>query len=352
MEGEGNGVDVGLRPDTRPSSRRARHRAALAALRVSAARLRSQPLRPVLVVAGVALAFAMTVAIVGGSLVARQQALGRALGGLPESAQGFRVDRFGTPLSRQTYAREDRAVRRVLGTLSPGAARRVVFFRQLRVAGRLVEIAAVDGLQQVVRLRSGRLPRTCTPVSCEVLQIGGGGDARLHQGDVRLDRVGIAELRDPGLFGYISAAAAGPAAPPSVLIAPSVDSLERLPSLQPFYRVYSWLSPLRANGLQYVGRRPHPGRRVAWADLAVRDGLRFPPEQPGRRTAVRDPARNDRRPAPDPRRRRDERAAARVRDHRRDRAAPRARQASGAACSPAVHDAGRRGSRSRPRSAR
>ena len=172
--------------------------AALAALGVSAARLRSQPLRPVLVVAGVALAFAMTVAIVGGSLVARQQALGQALGSLPDSAQGFRVDRFGTPLSRQTYGREDHEVRRVLGKLSPGVARRVVFFRQLRVAGQLVEIAGVDRLAQVIRLRSGRLPRTCTPASCEVLQIGGGGRARLHQGDVRLDRVGVAELRDPG----------------------------------------------------------------------------------------------------------------------------------------------------------
>jgi FtsX-like permease family len=234
----------------------ARFRAALAALGVSAARLRSQPLRPVLVVAGVALAFAMTVAIVGGSLVARQQALGRALGALPDSAQGFRVDRFGTPLTRHAYARENREVRRVLGTLSPGEARRVVFFRQLRVAGQLVEIAGVDRLAQVVRLRAGRLPRTCTPASCEVLQIGGGGPTRLHQGDVRLDRVGVADLRDPGLFGYVSAAGASPAAAPAVVIAPSVDSVERLPSLQPFYRVYSWLSPLRANGLHTwdVGR--------------------------------------------------------------------------------------------------
>jgi hypothetical protein len=227
----------------------ARFRTALAALGVSAARLRSQPLRPVLVVAGVALAFAMTVAIVGGSLVARQQALGQALGALPDTAQGFRVDRFGLPLSRQAYAREDREVRRVLGTLSPDAARRVVFFRQLRVAEQLAEIAGVDRLAQVVRLKSGRLPRTCTPASCEVLQIGGRGRARLHQGDVRLDRVGVAELRDPAMFGYISAAGASPAAPPVVLIAPSVDSLERLPSLQPFYRVYSWLSPLRADRL-------------------------------------------------------------------------------------------------------
>jgi hypothetical protein len=208
------------------------------------------------VVAGVALAFAMAVAVLGGSLVARQQALGRALGALPDSAQGFRVDRFGTPLSDRTYGREDRAVRRVLATLSPGEPRRVVFFRQLRVAGQLVEIAGVDRLAQIVRLRSGRLPRGCTAAGCEVLQIGGGGRARLHQGDVRLDRVGTADLRDPGLFGYISAAAEGPAKPPLVLIAPSVDSLHRLPSLRPFYRVYSWLSPLRASSLHTwdVGR--------------------------------------------------------------------------------------------------
>jgi hypothetical protein len=89
-----------------------------------------------------------------------------------------------------------------------------------------------------------------------VLQIGGGGRALLHEGDLRLDRVGIADLRDPGLFGYISAAAAGPAKPPLLLIAPSVGSLQRLQSLQPFYRVYSWLSPLRANSLHTwdVGR--------------------------------------------------------------------------------------------------
>ncbi len=214
------------------------------------ARLRSQPLRPVLVVAGVALAFAMTVAIVGGSLVARQQALGRALEALPPNAQGFRVDRFGLPLNERTYRQKDRDVRRVLRTLSPGDARRVVFYRQLRVDGQLVEITGIDRLAQSVRLRSGRLPRSCTPTSCEVLQIGDRGRAKLHQGDVRLDRVGTADLRDPGMFGYISAAGASPAAPPVLLIAPSVGSIDRLASLQPFYRVYSWLSPLRADSLK------------------------------------------------------------------------------------------------------
>jgi FtsX-like permease family protein len=224
--------------------------AARAALGVSAARLRSRPLRPLLVVAGVALAFAMVVAVVGGSLVARQQALSRGLAALPPSAQGFRVDRFGTPLSKRTYAREDHAVRRVLGTLAAGEVRRVVFFRQLRIAGQLVEIAAVDRLSEIVRLRSGTLPASCTAAGCEVLQIGGRGQARLDEGDIRLTRTGTADLTDPNLFGYISAAAASPMNPPVLLLARDVRTLNRLSTLQPFYRVYSWLSPLRADRLR------------------------------------------------------------------------------------------------------
>ena len=223
--------------------------AARAALGVSAARLRAQPLRPLLVVFGVGLAFAMTVAIVGGSLVARQQALHRAIADVPDSSQGFRVDRFGTPLSDRTYAREDQAVQRVLGTLSAGVPRRIVFFRQLRIAGRLVEVTAVDRLSEIVKLRSGRLPRTCTPSRCEVLQIGTNGKAQFHEGVVKLDRVGIAELRDPNMFGYVSAAASSPTAPPALVIGPGISALEHLPSLRPFYRVYSWLSPLRADSL-------------------------------------------------------------------------------------------------------
>jgi hypothetical protein len=219
-----------------------------AALRVSAARLRARPLRPALVVTGVALAFAMAVAVVGGSLVARQQALREGLASLPADSRDFRVDRFGLPLRGDAYRREDRAVRSVLTTLAAGQVRRVVFFRQLRVHGRLVEIAAVDRLPEILELREGRLPRTCTRAGCEVVAIGD-GPARLAEGDVRLDLVGSAQLRDPNLFGYVSAAGASPAAPPLLLLAPSVEALQRYGALSPYYRVYSWLSPLRATRL-------------------------------------------------------------------------------------------------------
>jgi MFS family permease len=192
----------------------------------------------------------MLVAVLGGSLTARQQALTRSVTAIPESGRGFRVDRFGVPLDQRAYRQEDASVQRVLGSLSGVRSRRVVFFRELRVQGELVEIASADQLAQIVRLRSGHMPRTCTPVHCEVLQVGAAGRAELAEGDVRLSRVGIADLRDPTLFGYISAATRGGASRPTLLLAPSVDSLQGLPSLVSFYRVYSWLAPLRVDHLR------------------------------------------------------------------------------------------------------
>jgi hypothetical protein len=224
-----------------------------------------------LVVAGVALAFTMVASVLGGSLIARQQALGRSLAAVPASAKSFRVDRFGSPLDRRAYRQQDQIVRQVLGAVSAGRIRRVIFLRELRVQGELVEIASVDGLSEAVRLRSGRLPRTCTEAACEVLQIGGAGRARLGEGDVQLHRVGIADLRDPALFGYISAATGGGSGP-TMLLGPSVDALQRLPALAPFYRVYSWLLPLQVDRLRTwdVGRTLAAESR-AQADLDAAD---------------------------------------------------------------------------------
>jgi hypothetical protein len=191
----------------------------------------------------------MFVAVLGGTVVAREQALARSLSALPESARAFRVDRFGLPLDPSAYKAVDRRARRALQVLGGGRTRRVILFRELRVQGERVEIAAVDDLPELVHMRAGRLPRSCTPSECEVLQIGGGGAARLAEGDVRLRRVGIAQLRDRELFGEVSAAAAGAASPPKLLLARDVRALQELDSLSSFYRIYSWVSPLRVNGL-------------------------------------------------------------------------------------------------------
>jgi hypothetical protein len=51
------------------------------------------------------------------------------------------------------------------------------------------------------------------------------------------------------VFGDISATAASVAQPPKLLLARDVQALQQLPVLAPFYRVYSWVSPLSVNQL-------------------------------------------------------------------------------------------------------
>src|SRR5919199_2302893 len=217
---------------------------------VAAARLRAQPLRPALLVGGVALAFAMLVSVLGGSLVARQQALRRTLQVTPESARGFQIDRFGSPLDAREYSQADALARRALAALGSGEIRRVVFFRELRVQGELVELGSATDLGSIVRLRSGRLPRSCSAAECEMLQIGRGELSPLGEGGLRLRPVGVASLRDPRTFGNISVATAANGPRPRLLLAPSVEALERLESLRPFFRIYSWVSPLPLDGLR------------------------------------------------------------------------------------------------------
>ncbi len=246
-----------------------------APLAVAAARLRAQPLRPALLVCGVALAFALLLSVLGGTLAARQQSLHRTLEALPQSERGFRIDRFGLPLDPGGYAQADRRARRALVALGAGGTRRVVLFRELRVQGELVELAASDDLASIVRVRSGRLPRSCTAAACELLQIGGGGSARLDEGGLHLRRVGVAALRDPQTFGDVTASTSGSGTAPLLLLAPGVESLQGLAALRPFYRVYSWVSPLRLDGLHTwdVGRvfadESHAQSRIG-ADPAMR----------------------------------------------------------------------------------
>lgn len=208
-------------------------------------------MRPALVVAGTVLAFATLVGVVGGSLVARQQALARSLASLPESERGFRIDRFGSTLDARAYRQTDGRARRALAALGGGRTRRVIVFRELRIRGELVQLAAVDGLASAIRLRSGRLPRSCTGSECELLQIGGGrGATTISEDDLHFRRVGTGELRDPAVFGDVTAATGAGTDHPILLLAPDVEALQRLRSLATFYRVYSWVSPLRVDRLR------------------------------------------------------------------------------------------------------
>jgi hypothetical protein len=213
-----------------------------APLDVAAARLRAQPGRTALVALGVAAAAAMLLAVLGGSLVARDRAVQDAVAALPLSERTFRVD--ATALAAGGYAVADRQVREALAPLAPGTPVRAVFFRELRIAGTLVQLGGVDGLGNLVRLRSGRLPRSCVPARCEVLRIGPGPAVRLDEGDIHVVAVGVADVPRQALFGSAVETFAQSGQHPMLLLAAGSRTLDRLPAYDAYYRVYSWIAPL------------------------------------------------------------------------------------------------------------
>jgi FtsX-like permease family len=227
----------------RAGRRRLRWRAR-APLVVAAARLRGHAGRAILVAAGIAASLAMLAGVEGGSLIARDRAVQRAVAALPASQQSFRVDAFGLAPG-QTYAQADRTIRGTLTSLTTRRPLRAMFFRELRIGGGLVQLASLDSLDTVARLRSGRLPRTCVPAHCEVLELGAGGRAAWDQQGIHLVRVGTGTLRDRGLYGDLLAPT------PQLhnervttLVASGSAAFDRLPAFEGIYRSYSWIAPL------------------------------------------------------------------------------------------------------------
>lgn len=210
---------------------------------VAAARLRRHPGRALLVALGVAASTATLAAVLGGSLVARDRSVQRAIAGLSPSERSFRVDAFGLP-DNAGYEQTDRRVRAALAPLAPGALLRGTFFRELRINGELVQLVGLDGLRELVHLRAGRLPRVCSPSRCEVLEVGGGRLDRLDEAGIHLVRVGVGDVPRRAIFGSSFDTEQQGGDSPTLLLASGARAFDGLPAFDGLYRVYSWIAPL------------------------------------------------------------------------------------------------------------
>ena len=224
------------------------HRLA-APLRVSLAHGRTRLGRLALVALGVAAATAMLLGALGGSLVARDLAVQRAVRGLPEAQRSIRISSFGLPPG-STYEGTDRKVTSVLHTLTRVAPARVLVYPQIRAGTRLAYLAAASDLGAAVHVVSGRLPRRCLPGHCEVLSIGA-APGRFGFGLVVVGRGRLVSSLPFGSSSRITASGAtdeakaigaGHVAP--FLVSGDVAGLGRLGPLQSAYRSYSWVAPL------------------------------------------------------------------------------------------------------------
>ena len=253
----------------RAMSRPACGGAARAPLQVAAARLRAHPGAGLLVLLGVAASIAMLVSVLGGSVIARDREVQKAVAALPESQRSFEVDAFGLPAGPELPRGRPHGAPAQLATLDSGgaAARRRSSGGFASAAGSCSSRGSTTS-PALVQLRSGRLPRTCVPARCEVLQLGPGGRATWNEG---------ADPPRPGRHGDVpgqgslrrladDAPAGGDVARATVCSRPARGAFDRLPAFAAFYRVYSWVAPARAAAACTSGRSPGCSR----ASLAPR----------------------------------------------------------------------------------
>ena len=227
---------------------------------------------------GLAVATAVLAGVLAGVTVATDRSTAQAIERIPLSARSVRAVWFGIPGDpSERLDVLDRDVGDAFAGLGLDGPTPLVLFRESTVAGRFAGITAIDGVRPNVILRSGRLPRTCTPARCEVLRLRGRG--RLPNGPgLRLVEVGTATLRSTQLYGDFlrstDAATADAVVAPALgrsgryhrpipgplVVAEGRAALEAAPALSRTYRTYSWVWPV------------DPGRPRLWdIDALVSD---------------------------------------------------------------------------------
>jgi hypothetical protein len=216
-----------------------------APLRVAIARIRARPGRGALVAAGVALATAAAAGIAAGGTITADLELRRSLDALPPAQRSFSATWLGAPPAGG-YGAIDRSATAALAGIQPGEPARTVAYPELNLNGRLVSLGAVDRPGRWLRLVSGRLPATCVPSRCEVVQAGGDRATVVTEPGLRLVVVGRAAGPLPFDLASLNAAAHGKTSTPPVLVAGSVHELSTLPVFSAIYRRYGWTLPIRS----------------------------------------------------------------------------------------------------------
>jgi hypothetical protein len=232
-------------------------------------------------VAGVFAAGALLASVAAGTTLTEQRSLARSVDQLAPSSRTVRAAWFGVAAQSEPYSRLDSTARAAVRNLTPREPTATVLIRESSIGGAFVALGAVDGLARWIRLTSGRLPRECEPVRCEVVQLRGGG--RVPRGIVV---VGRGRLRTTALFGdavpadrnELERAQLAPAlqrstryhqpAPPPLLLGADVRSLISRPDLSTSYRSYGWVVPLRGGDV-----RPWTAERFAVAAVRERAAL-------------------------------------------------------------------------------
>jgi hypothetical protein len=211
-------------------------------VRYALRRLRANWPRTLIVGLGIAVGAAVLAMTAAGSAAVQDRAVQRALAQLQPSDRAIQAVWGGVPgQSNLTYAQLDRIARGAVEPILGQEPFGVLVFREATWGGAFVNLGAVDGLARWVDLRSGRLPRRCTPSDCELIQIGG---APVAPKLPFLHVVGRATFKAGApLAAYFEA---GGGKRPPILVAEGVVPFDRtpLPDAALIARTYGWIVPV------------------------------------------------------------------------------------------------------------
>ena len=219
-------------------------------------RLSSRVGRSFLLGTGVTAGALVLALVLGGSTIAQDRNIARALAEVPAGGRALTVSYADLGVPRRGVDRRslEPLVQEVLARLDAARPTRVVQYKLLQIGGTLVNLAAMDGLSRWVRLDTGRFPRACSVDRCEVVRLAGSRGLPSLPG-IRLVEVGHGTLTSPTPFGQLPGAAPrlgetfAPEQLPPFVVAEGFDELSDLEALLSLYRTYAWVVPLTPDSI-------------------------------------------------------------------------------------------------------
>src|SRR5947208_14799397 len=132
---------------------------------LAAARFRTGRAQRGLVAVGVAVGAGLLAAVLAGSLAAQDRSFAQAIDRIPAVDRSVRAVWGGIPEQGSTaYRALDRKARHTFAGLFHRKPFAVAVFAETELGPTSVNLGAVEGLQHWVRLTSGRMPQSCTPL--------------------------------------------------------------------------------------------------------------------------------------------------------------------------------------------
>src|SRR3954462_9814126 len=160
--------------EPRSSRERAARECVLVPIRYALLRMRLHGPHTLLVAFGIAVGAAVLAMTAVGSASVQDRAVQRALAQLQPSDRAIQAVWGGVPgQSNLSYAQLNHLARAATEPILGQKPFGVIVFREATWGGAFVNLGAVDGLAKWLDLRSGRVPRRCTPSGRERVQSGG-----------------------------------------------------------------------------------------------------------------------------------------------------------------------------------